>query len=64
MLLWVDLNTRHRRMNAVRLRKENQVLGAEEARLLRQRALEEKQLRENKIRAELRAIVAQKLKNK
>jgi hypothetical protein len=51
-------------MNAVRLRKENQVLGAEEARLLRQRALEEKQLRENKIRAELRSLVHQKLKSK
>lgn len=53
---------RHRRMNAVRLRKENQVISAEEKRLLLQHAQDERMRRENDIISEFREVVSDKFK--
>jgi hypothetical protein len=46
--------SRHKRMNAVRIRKENQVYSAEEKRALAVLSLEERQQKDNKIVAEFR----------
>ncbi|CAO3611071.1 unnamed protein product [Cunninghamella blakesleeana] len=59
---YVMSGSRHRRMNAVRLRKENQVISAEEKRLLLQHAQDEKMKRENDIISEFREIVSDKFK--
>jgi hypothetical protein len=53
--------SRHRRMNAVRLRKENQIYSAEEKRALAMFNYEEKAKRENKILADFRDLITQKV---
>ncbi|KAI8071616.1 ras-induced vulval development antagonist-domain-containing protein [Gongronella butleri] len=59
---YVMSGSRHRRMNAVRLRKENQVISAEEKRQLLQHAQEQRMKRENDIISEFREIVGEKFK--
>jgi len=46
---YVMSGSRHRRMNAVRVRKENQVISAEEKRGILQLAAQEKVKRENEV---------------
>ncbi|GAA5906330.1 hypothetical protein JCM5296_003172, partial [Sporobolomyces johnsonii] len=58
---YVMSGSRHRRMNAVRVRKENQVISAEEKRGILQLANQEKIKRENEIVASFRELVDQKL---
>ena len=57
---YVMSGSRHARMNAVRIRKENQVYSAEEKRALALYNYEEKQQRENKILGEFRDMIAAK----
>ncbi|KAL0075594.1 ras-induced vulval development antagonist-domain-containing protein [Phycomyces blakesleeanus] len=59
---YVMSGSRHQRMNAVRLRKENQVISAEEKRLLLQHAQEQKVKRENEIISGFREILGDKFK--
>ena len=59
---WVMSGSRHRRMEAVRLRKENQIYSAEEKRALAMFSKEERQKRENKILGQFRDLVHDKLK--
>ena len=47
---YVMSGSRHRRMNAVRVRKENQVISAEEKRGILKMQAEEKAKRENQVR--------------
>jgi len=54
---YVMSGSRHKLMNAVRLRKENQVYSAEEKRALAMITFEEKQQKENKIVGELRTML-------
>ncbi|KAI9296744.1 DUF926-domain-containing protein [Neoconidiobolus thromboides FSU 785] len=54
---FVMSGSRHQRMNAVRIRKENQIISAEEKRALLNFAQEEKAKRENQIIADLRELV-------
>jgi hypothetical protein len=54
--------TRHRRMNAIRMRKENQIISAEEKRALAQFNMEEKAKRENKIVADFREMISKRLR--
>ncbi|GAA5941628.1 NKAP family protein [Sporobolomyces koalae] len=61
---YVMSGSRHRRMNAVRVRKENQVISAEEKRGILQLAAQEKVKRENEIVASFRELVDQKLSEK
>jgi len=61
---YVMSGSRHRRMNAVRIRKENQVISAEEKRALMIFNQEEKMKRENKIIAEFKNLVDEKIKPK
>ena len=49
--------SRHKRMNAIRIRKENQVYSAEETRALALLNFEERQAKEKKIMADLRKLV-------
>ena len=58
---YVMSGSRHTRMNAIRIRKENQVYSAEEKRALALFNYEEKQQRENKILTEFRDMLADKL---
>ncbi|KAK4052478.1 hypothetical protein OIV83_002280 [Microbotryomycetes sp. JL201] len=58
---YVMSGSRHRRMNAVRVRKENQVISAEEKRGILKLQAEEKAKRENEIVASFREMVSQKL---
>ena len=58
---FVMSGSRHKRMNAVRIRKENQVYTAEEKRAMLQLAFEEKARKENKILADFRDVISQKL---
>lgn len=51
-------------MNAVRLRKENQIISAEEKRLLLAHAQEQKVKRENEIISGFREILGDKMKGK
>lgn len=51
---------RHARMNAIRIRKENQVYSAEEKRALALFNYEEKAKRENKILADFRDVISHK----
>ncbi|KAJ8613150.1 hypothetical protein CTAYLR_004804 [Chrysophaeum taylorii] len=60
---YVMSGSRHARMNAVRMRKENQVHSAEEKRALALIAFEEKQQRENKIMGEFREMLQQRLQS-
>jgi len=59
---YVMSGSRHRRMNAVRMRKESQIYSAEEKRILEKLNYEEKAKRENKIIADLREMAAEKSK--
>ena len=59
---WVMSGSRHRRMEAVRLRKENQIYSADEKRALAMFSKEERQKRENKILGQFREMVQEKLK--
>src|SRR5687767_8229357 len=53
-------SSRSKKMNAVRLRKENAVISVEQRRQLAQLALEEKALRENAVVSSLRDMVSKK----
>jgi len=55
---------RHRRMEAVRLRKENQIYSADEKRALASFNQEERRKRENKILASFREMVYRKTKGR
>jgi len=59
---WVMSGSRHRRMEAVRLRKENQIYSADEKRALAMFSKEERLKRENKILGQFREMVSEKLK--
>lgn len=54
--------SRHRRMNAVRIRKEGQIYSHEEQRQLAQHNLAERQKRENQVVADFRTMLSTKLK--
>mmetsp|Transcript_13160 Transcript_13160/g.30923 ORF Transcript_13160/g.30923 Transcript_13160/m.30923 type:complete len:458 (-) Transcript_13160:176-1549(-) len=58
---YVMSGSRHKRMNAVRMRKENQVYSAEEKRALAMFNYEEQQVRELKILADFRQLISAKL---
>jgi len=58
---WVMSGSRHRRMEAVRLRKENQIYSADEKRALAMFSKEERVKRENKILGQFREMVSDKL---
>jgi hypothetical protein len=58
---YVMSGSRHRRMNAVRMRKENQVISAEEKRGILKLQKEERQRREELLKAEFRELVDEKL---
>merc|ERR1711871_58171 len=57
---YVMSGSRHAKMNAVRLRKENQVYSAEEKRALALITFEEKQQRENKLIGDFRSVLTAK----
>jgi hypothetical protein len=57
---FVMSGSRHKRMNAVRIRKENQVYSAEEKRALAMITFEEKQQKENKVIGDFRAMLTQR----
>ena len=59
---WVMSGSRHRRMEAVRLRKENQIYSADEKRALAMFSKEEREKRENKVLGQFRDMVSEKLK--
>ena len=59
---WVMSGSRHRRMEAVRLRKENQIYSADEKRALAMFSKEERDKRENKVLGQFREMVSEKLK--
>ena len=58
---YVMSGSRHKRMNEVRVRKENQIYSAEEKRALQMLDYEEKQKRESHILAEFRQLVQSKI---
>jgi hypothetical protein len=60
---YVMSGSRHARMNAIRLRKENQVYSAEEKRALAMITFEEKTQKENKIVGEFRGMLSKKLED-
>ena len=60
---YVLSGSRHSRMNAVRIRKENQVYSAEEKRALALITFEEKQQAENKTMAQFREMLQQRLRS-
>ena len=53
--------SRHAKMNAVRIRKENQVYSAEEKRALAIITFEEKQQKENKVVSDFRQMLSQRM---
>lgn len=59
---YVMSGSRHRRMNAVRMRKENQVISAEEKRSILKLQKEERERREAILREEFGELVSEKLK--
>ena len=61
---YVMSGSRHRFMNAVRMRKENQVISAEEKKMLSQMAIEERLKREEEIVNSFKSLVDEKLKNR
>ncbi|XP_066267966.1 NF-kappa-B-activating protein-like [Branchiostoma lanceolatum] len=61
---YVMSGSRHRRMEAVRLRKENQIYNADEKRALANFNQEERSKRENKIMGSFRELIYNKTKNK
>merc|ERR1712176_808494 len=62
MAEYVMSGSRHRRMNAVRIRKENQVYSAEEKRALAMYNFEEKANRESMLVGELREMLEKRQK--
>ncbi|CAD7077557.1 unnamed protein product [Hermetia illucens] len=60
---YVMSGSRHRRMEAVRIRKENQIYSADEKRALAMFSKEERQKRENKILSQFKEMVNSKLKS-
>ncbi|RKP22550.1 ras-induced vulval development antagonist-domain-containing protein, partial [Syncephalis pseudoplumigaleata] len=58
---FVMSGSRHQRMNAVRIRKENQVISAEEKRALLLFNQEEKAKRENKIISDFRELLSEQI---
>ena len=54
---YVMSGSRHQRMNAIRIRKENQVYSAEDKRALAMFNYEEKSKREHKVMADLQRLV-------
>jgi len=60
---FVMSGSRHTRMNAIRIRKENQVYSAEEKRALTLINFEEKQQRENKLLGDFRTMLTQRMKD-
>ncbi|ODN03521.1 hypothetical protein Ocin01_03175 [Orchesella cincta] len=58
---YVMSGSRHRRMEAVRIRKENQIYSADEKRALAMFSKEERQKRENKILSQFRDVVQRKI---
>jgi len=58
---WVMSGSRHRRMEAVRLRKENQIYSADEKRALAMFSKEERVKKENKILGQFRGMIQEKL---
>lgn len=58
---YVMSGSRHRRMEAVRIRKENQIYSADEKRALAMFSKEERQKRENKILSQFKEMVTAKL---
>ena len=61
---YVMSGSRHRRMEAVRLRKENQIYNADDRRALAMFNREERSKRENQILSDFRSMVHQKLTKK
>jgi hypothetical protein len=59
---YVMSGSRHRRMNAVRMRKENQVISAEEKRGILKLQKEERERREAILREEFNELVVEKMK--
>lgn len=59
---YVMSGSRHKRMNAVRMRKENQVISAEEKRGILKLQREERERREAILREEFSELVSEKLK--
>ena len=59
---YVMSGSRHRRMNAVRMRKENQVISAEEKRGILKLQQEEKQRREAILREEFQELLTDRLR--
>lgn len=59
---YVMSGSRHKRMNAVRIRKENQVISAEEKRGILKLQKEERQRREAVLREEFQELVSENLK--
>lgn len=51
--------SRHKRMNAIRIRKENQVYSAEEKRALALITFEEKQQKENQVLQDFRSMLTE-----
>ncbi|ESP05051.1 hypothetical protein LOTGIDRAFT_109358, partial [Lottia gigantea] len=60
---YVMSGSRHRRMEAVRLRKENQIYSADEKRALANFNHEERAKRETKILSQFREMVSRKTQN-
>ncbi|KAJ7063064.1 ras-induced vulval development antagonist-domain-containing protein [Mycena amicta] len=60
---YVMSGNRHRRMNAVRIRKENQVISAEEKRGILKLQKEERERREAILREEFTELVSERLKS-
>ncbi|XP_011214764.2 NKAP family protein CG6066 [Bactrocera dorsalis] len=58
---YVMSGSRHRRMEAVRIRKENQIYSADEKRALAMFSKEERQKRENKILSQFKEMINSKL---
>ncbi|XP_055323207.1 NKAP family protein CG6066 [Sitodiplosis mosellana] len=58
---YVMSGSRHRRMEAVRIRKENQIYSADEKRALAMFSKDERQKRENKILSQFKEMIASKL---
>lgn len=61
---YVMSGSRHRRMEAVRIRKENQIYSADEKRALAMFSKEERQKRENKILTQFKDMISTKLAEK
>ncbi|RZC33555.1 SynMuv product domain containing protein [Asbolus verrucosus] len=61
---YVMSGSRHRRMEAVRIRKENQIYSADEKRALAMFSKEERQKRENRILGQFKEMISSKLADK